>query len=79
MSKPRIGQEIRYTDEGAEAYFFSNCHTVPPHDGVLGTVTHFTNGGKICHVKDPDGEENHFIWKFHDGMNRYFTWRGKDQ
>lgn len=77
MSRPGIGKEIRYTDHGKNVYFQLNKR-FPKNDGVLGKVESFASEGRICVVRNGDGEAEFFIWRFSDGLNSHFVWEGKD-
>lgn len=75
-SKPRIGQEIRFTKEGSDFYFRVNGR-LPANNGVLGNVVSFASEGRICTVKNSKGDTDSFIWVFSDGLNAHFEWDGK--
>lgn len=78
MSKPKIGQEIRYTEAGKGFYYQLNkCW--PPSNGVLGVVVSFSSGDRICTVRNNKGETESFIWIFANGTNDHFEWDGKNQ
>lgn len=82
MSKPKIGQQIEFTEVGAGFYFRVNGSWPPKHTpecyGVLGELISI-GAMNICTVRQPNGETTNFIWRFSDGLNSHFTWLGKDE
>lgn len=77
MSKPKIGQEVRYTELGKGAYYQLN-KSWPKNNGVIGKVASFTSEGRILAVKTETGDTEYFIWIFANGMNDPITWDGKE-
>ena len=82
MSKPKIGQQIRFTELGAGVYFNLNGCWPPEHSpdchGVLGYLESI-GAMQICTVRQRNGETVNFIWRFSDGLNSHFTWDSKNE
>ena len=78
MSKPKIGQEIRYTEHGKGWHYQLNL-CWPEDNGILGVVVSFSSEGRICTVRNKKGETESFIWIFADGLNTNFEWDGKNE
>lgn len=75
MCKPRVGAEVRYTDLGQGVYYQMNgCW--PANGGVFGKVKGHPSGNIVA-VETAKGEIDQFIWRFSDGLNTHFTWKGK--
>ncbi len=78
-SKPRKGQQIRYTEKGAGFHYQINGCWPPQMNpvchGVLGEVIKIS--GSVAKVRLPFGGTTEFIWRFRDGLNDCFDWDGK--
>lgn len=80
MSKPKIGQQIRFTERGASTFFMIN-HRWPPKmtpecNGTLGELISI-GAMNICTVRTHEGDTTNFIWRFESGLNDHFEWDGK--
>lgn len=78
MAKPRKGQMIYFTVEGADAHRHVMGAEPPTDDQgrpVLGEVT--GSEGNVIHVQQPNGMPDCFLWNPGGEPNRHLDWKDK--